>query len=85
MHQCPGSNCAANAATSLALCKHTSVLPFLVQSMSLNMDKNTMRSSNNCGSGIQVNLNRIRVRSILHPIVCPNCGMDLHSRFRRTM
>ena len=37
--QCPGLKCAAKAATSLALCKQVSVLPFFVRSMSLNIDK----------------------------------------------
>ena len=48
-HKCPGLNFAANAANSLALCNQISVLPFLVLSMSLNMD-GTILSSNNWGS-----------------------------------
>ena len=37
-HQCRGLNLVANAATSVALCKHFSVLPFFLHSMSLNID-----------------------------------------------
>ena len=48
-HQCPGLKCAAHAATSLTLCKQISVLPFVVQSMSLKFDKNMILSSKDSG------------------------------------
>ena len=42
-HHCLGLNWAAYAATSLALCKQVSVLPFFVHSMSFNKDMNMIR------------------------------------------
>ena len=48
-HQCSGLNLVANAASSLALCKQVSVLPFFVQSMQLNTDMNMILSSKDSG------------------------------------